>query len=64
MVCGVLPLKEDIFIGFDFVILQNQTQNIVKNKSGVLGIKWGSYFLGFAVSEVLVLKKEIFFFLL
>jgi hypothetical protein len=61
VVCGVLLLKEDIFIGFVFVTLQNQTQNILKNKSGVVGIKWGSSFLGFAVSEVLVLKKENFF---
>jgi len=36
-------------------------RNILKNKSGVVGIKWGSSFLGFAVSEVLVLKKENFF---
>lgn len=65
MVCGVLPLKENIFTVFNFVALQNQTQNktfrvFVKNKIEV-GIKWGSFFLGFVVSKVLALKKKIFF---
>lgn len=64
MVCGVLHLKDGIFICFNFVTLQNQSQNktfwvFVKNKREV-GIQWRSCFLGFAVSEVLVLKKEIF----